>query len=185
MERAPADARAALSAAEPADMDMTVPQLPRRDREPASLIRVSQRATEKDSREHENEKVAHSNISPAWAGTSSSLAHHVTLTGRCFETAGTWPSPSEELRARSTPDKHAERQKMVRRSGQTSTEALSHTTFTNIQSPEFHTQRETIRGPHKRHLYTSSQACNNDGAPPEQEQVKTTKQTTLSTETDT
>jgi hypothetical protein len=68
MERAPADARAAPSAAEPADMDMTVPQLPRRDREPASLIRVSQRATEKDSREHENEKVAHSNISPAWAG---------------------------------------------------------------------------------------------------------------------
>jgi hypothetical protein len=50
MERAPADARADPSAAEPADMDMTVPQLPRRDGEPASLIRVSQRATEKDSR---------------------------------------------------------------------------------------------------------------------------------------
>jgi hypothetical protein len=53
MERAPADARAAPSAAESADMDMTVPQLQRRDRESASLIRVSQRATEKDSREHE------------------------------------------------------------------------------------------------------------------------------------
>jgi hypothetical protein len=67
---------------------------------------------------------------------------------------------------------------MVRRSGQTSTEPLCHTTFTNIQSPELHTQRETIRRPHKRHLYTSSQACNNnDGAPPEQ--VKTTEQTTL------
>jgi hypothetical protein len=168
MKRAPADAHAAPSAAEPADIDMTVPQLPKRDREPASLIRVrvSQRATEKDSREHENEKVAHGNISPAWAGTSSSLAHHATLTGRGFKTAGTWPSPSEELRARSTPDKQAERQKMVRRSGQTSAEPLSHTTFVNIQSPELHTQRETIRGPHKRHLYTSSQACNNDGAPP-------------------
>jgi hypothetical protein len=47
MERAPADARAASSAAEPADMDMTVQQLQRRDREPASLIRMSQRATEK------------------------------------------------------------------------------------------------------------------------------------------
>jgi hypothetical protein len=94
-----------------------------------------------------------------------------------FKTAGTWPSPSEELRARSTPDKQAERQKMVRRSGQTSTEPLCHTTFANIQSPELHTQGETIRGPHKRHLYTSSQACDNDGAPPEQ--VKTTEQTTL------
>jgi hypothetical protein len=88
MERAPADARAAPSAAEPADTDMTVPQLPRQDREPASLIRVSQRATEKDSTEHENEKVAHSKISSAWAGTSSSFAHHATLTGRCFKTAG-------------------------------------------------------------------------------------------------
>jgi hypothetical protein len=72
---------------------------------------------------------------------------------------------------------------MVRISGQTSTEPLCHTTFTNIQSPELHTQRETIRGPHKRHLYTSSQACNNDGAPPEQ--VKTTEQTTDNTETHT
>jgi hypothetical protein len=43
MERAPADARADPSAAEPANIDMTVPQLPRRDREPASLIRVSRK----------------------------------------------------------------------------------------------------------------------------------------------
>jgi hypothetical protein len=62
MERAPADARAAPSAAEPADMDMTVPQLQRRDREPASLIRVSQRATENRDRKYRIQNTIHNAI---------------------------------------------------------------------------------------------------------------------------
>jgi hypothetical protein len=109
MELAPADARAAPSAAQPADMDQTVPASPKRQRPTAQPPKVSQRASQKSPGTPENQTIALSRVCLSGNSTSQSLAHHTTLMGRCLKSALAKPSPGEELSHRSTYNHSAER----------------------------------------------------------------------------
>jgi hypothetical protein len=81
MELAPADARAAPTAAGPANMDTTESLSPKCPRESASGKMVSQRASQNHPGEPENQGSAHEAACQRTSSTSQSLTHHVTLMG--------------------------------------------------------------------------------------------------------
>ena len=103
MEPEPADARAAPSACAPTTMCMAMPPPPRHPRSPVKGNMVSQRATPAASAwpEHQHNTTA---CAPRGAPARScqSLAHHTTLTGRCFKSADCWAPLSVELQGCST-----------------------------------------------------------------------------------
>src|SRR6056297_593497 len=110
MEPQPADARAAPSACAPTTLSMAMPLPPSHPRSPVKGNMVSPRATHAASTwpEHQHETTA---CAPRGAHAShcQSLAHHTTLTGRCFKSVDTWAPLSEEPQSRSTTTTPAER----------------------------------------------------------------------------
>src|SRR6056297_3187257 len=110
MEPQPADARAAPSACAPTTLSMAMPLPPSHPRSPVKGNMVSPRATHAASTwpEHQHETTA-SAPRGAHASHCQSLAHHTTLTGRCFKSVDTWAPLSEEPQSRSTTTTPAER----------------------------------------------------------------------------
>jgi hypothetical protein len=115
MKHAPADARAAPSASGPGNMDTSVPDSPKRQREEAPVNKVSPGATSWDPAKAENQRNFPEAMWPARASTSQSPAHHATLTGRCLKAAGLEAPPTGEPQVRSTLYKTAERQTTSRK----------------------------------------------------------------------
>jgi hypothetical protein len=111
MEQAPADARAAPTAAGPANMDTTESMSPKRPRESASGKTVSQRATQNHPREPENRSSAHEAACQRTTSTSQSLAHHVTLMGGRLKSEVNRAPPQVEHLVHSTIFNPAERQR--------------------------------------------------------------------------
>jgi hypothetical protein len=111
MEQAPADARAALIAAGPANIDTTESLSPKRPRESASGKMVSQRATQNHPGEPENRSSAHEAACQRTTSTSQSLAHHVTLMGGRLKSVVDRAPPQVEHLVHSTIFNPAERQR--------------------------------------------------------------------------
>jgi hypothetical protein len=87
MEHARADARAAPPASGPGNKDTSVPDSPKRQREPALANMVSPGATLRATAIAEIQRSSPERKRPTRASTSQSLAHHATLTGRCRKPA--------------------------------------------------------------------------------------------------
>jgi hypothetical protein len=114
MEQAPADARAAPTAAGPANMDTTESLSPKRPRESASGKMVSQRATQNHPGEPENRSSAHEAACQRTTSTSQSLAHHATLMGGRLKSEVDRAPPQVEHLVHSTIFNPAERQRIGR-----------------------------------------------------------------------
>jgi hypothetical protein len=114
MEQAPADARAAPTAAGPANMDTTESLSPKRPRESAPGKMVSQRATQNHPGEPENQCRAHEAACPRTPSTSQSLAHHVTLMDGRLKSEVDRAPPQVEHLVHSTIFNPAERQRTGR-----------------------------------------------------------------------
>eukprot|EP00962_Isochrysis_galbana_P024657 scaffold7572_cov124-Isochrysis_galbana.AAC.11 len=107
MEQTPADARAAPSASAPNDIVMDIHSSPKRPRDPAQDIKVSQRATPFAPAQLESQIVTTEYLSRELARACQSLAHHTTPMGRCRKSVDTWAPLSEESQSRSTTTKPA------------------------------------------------------------------------------
>ena len=148
MEHGPASARTALPAAQPADMDAGDRRSTKRKDPPPSVNKVSQRATTQPSGTPEHHDIAYSNLCPAWACTSQSLAHHATLTGRCLKSGDVWPSPSEGPSSHSTPFSSAARQRTRSISCQTNRVGHCHAYLSIISEPARSAGPRTNSGTH-------------------------------------
>jgi hypothetical protein len=115
MEPQPADARAAPSACAPTTLSMAMPLPPSHPRSPVKGNMVSPTATHAASTwpEHQHETTA---CAPRGAHAShcQSLAHHTTLTGRCFKSVDCWVPLYVELQGRSNIIQYAARQLIIK-----------------------------------------------------------------------